>query len=276
MKTTSRPALLARAFREAKLTIGQTALRPLTAGTLAILLDTGNPLFAETSATIDDLAAGLYAAYAASYAHPLNDWATLRDSAEPEDIGEVCAFYAAARRSVEIMFPSSGPQSSAIPVTPGAAMDALFEFLWIHSAPEEKVLDLTCDGDFTALRRAARRFAMSIDFDDLAAFQEQFTGLIARVNAALTESGEADDDAEPGKPVTSPAGSPLTSLPLAPTPIPTANTGRFGVFPSNGDSNTSTPPASPQALPSLFPPIAMMDDPEEEISEGGSEDSRPI
>lgn len=172
-----RMKLLADSFRAVPLTCGTMTLRPLTAGTVMLLMDTGNPLFSDQEA----------------------------------------------------------PTESAL-------MQGIFEFIYIHTAPEDEVIADTDDP--ARLRSKARALALRIGFDDLAAFTAQFEQLRARLNAA---SVEVLPDKEAGKPggattETPPTGSPSSSTLSAVPEIPPARDISSGGSPSPSPSNTSTPP----------------------------------
>jgi len=180
----SRLSLLSTAFRDVPLTVGPHTLRPITAGTVMLLMDVGNILFVESAE-------------------------------EP---------------------------------TESQAMQALFEFMWIHIGPEAEVIR-QCD-DPAALRAAARAFAMGISFEQLDSFSQQFTAIRAGLNAALVEIVPEKGDAtkKPPAAMPPPTGSPPSSTPSADLETPPASTGSSGASPSPAPSNTSTPP-TPQTDP---------------------------
>lgn len=171
--------LLAAAFRDTPLQCGHLTLRPLTAGTMLLLMDLENPLF-------------------------------LGDT---EDMDEPTA------------------------LSDQESLDALFEFIWIHTADEDEILDLI-DQNRAAIRHRVRKMALGIDFNALAQFQVGFMSVMQRVTAAMSETIE---EGEPGKPVTSPTGSPPTSGPSAEQGTPGANVISFGVSRSPEVSSSSTP-----------------------------------
>lgn len=168
---------LAEAFRTVPLTCGALTLRPLTPGSVILLMETGNPLFAESEAD-----------------------------------GEA------------------------------AVMQGIFEFIHIHTAPEEEVIDDCAEP--AVLRRKARKLALQASFDDLSAFTAQFQRLRERLAAA---SVEVLPDKEAGKPAgampeTPPTGSPSSSTPSAELETPPASDTSSGNSLSSEPSNTSTPP----------------------------------
>lgn len=178
--------LLSAAFRATPLRCGDLQLRPLTAGTMLLLMDLENPLFLGDAEDVD----------------------------EPEALSD--------RES----------------------LDALFEFIWIHTAPEDEVIRLIERELRSTIREHVRKMAMAIDFEALSEFQAGFMALMQRVTAAMAE---AIPEGEPGKPVTSPTGSPPTSGPSAEQETPSGNIISFGGSPSSAASSSSTPLSAPLA-----------------------------
>lgn len=178
--------LLASAFRDTPLQCGDLTLRPLTAGTMLLLMDLENPLFLGDAEDID----------------------------EPDELSEK------------------------------ESLDALFQFIWIHTADEDEVIRLIERELRSTIREHVRKMALRIDFDALSEFQVGFMALMQRVTASMAE---AMPEGEPGKPVTSPTGSPLTSGPSAEPGTPGANVISFGVSHSSAASSSSTPPSVPVA-----------------------------
>lgn len=174
----SRLSHLSSAFRNVPLTVGEHTLRPITAGTVMLLMDSGNLLFTE----------------------------------------------------------------SATEPTEAQAMQAIFEFIWIHVGPEAEVIR-QCD-DPASLRAAAREFAMGISFADLDFFTSQFGKVRAGINAALVdtipEKGDATKKPDSAMPLRT--GSPHLSIVSEAVETQSGNTGSSGDSPSPGPSNTSTLP----------------------------------
>jgi len=199
---TNRLKLLSSAFREHPLTCGDLTLRPVTAGSMAILLQVGNGLF-----TAEELEEG------------------------------------------------AAPEASK----PYADLDALFEFIWVHTAPIEEVLEMVENGDLNDLHKAARRVGLTLSFDDLSSFQEQFVKVALGIQAAKVEA-IPEGDGRPGKPPVSPIGSPPSSGPSTPPETPNGSATSSGFFPSVVHSNTSTPPSEvPAPAPAgalILPPVA--------------------
>ena len=168
---------LAEAFRTVPLTCGALTLRPLTAGSVLLLMETGNPLFSE-----------------------------------------------------------------AAPDTEAAVMQGIFEFIHIHTAPEDDVID-DCAAP-AVLRRKAKGLALQVSFEDLSAFTAQFQRLRERLAAA---SVEVLPDKEAGKPAGATMATPPTGLPssstlsVVPESHPASITSSGG-SPSSEPSNTCTPP----------------------------------
>jgi hypothetical protein len=180
----NRLSRLSSAFRDVPLTVGSHTLRPITAGTVMLLMDTGNMLFSETET-------------------------------EP---------------------------------TEAQAMQALFEFMWIHVGPEDEVIR-QCE-DPAVLRSAARAFALGVSFEDLDSFSTQFSNVRNNINAALVdvipEKGEATK--KPDSAMPTPTGSPPLCTVSEAVETQSVNTGSSGNSPSSGPSNTSTLP-TPQTDP---------------------------
>jgi len=168
---------LAEAFRAAPLTCGDLTLRPLTAGSVLLLMETGNPLFAETEADSE-----------------------------------------------------------------AAVMQGIFEFIHIHTAPKDEVIDDCADPG--ALRRKAKALALSVDFEALSSFTAQFQQLRERLAAASVEVVPEKDAGKPGGAMmaTPPTGLPSSSIPSAVPEIPTRSDTSSGSSPSSEPSNTCTPP----------------------------------
>lgn len=193
---------LTSAFRDKPLRVGQYTLRPLTAGTVMLLMDSGNALFSD-------------------------------QEQEP---------------------------------TEAQAMQALFEFIWIHVGPEDEVIR-QCD-DPASLRAAARAFALGISFEDLEDFNRQFAGARADVNAAMVEvipeKGEATK--KPDSERLPPTGSPPLSTTSEAVETLPESTGSSGGCPSPGLSNTSTPPM-PQTTPGPSGKSPIWEEPIQEAEE---------
>lgn len=175
---------LTSAFRDKPLRVGQHTLRPLTAGTVMLLMDSGNALFTD-------------------------------QETEP---------------------------------TEAQAMQALFEFIWIHVGPEDEVIR-QCDNPAT-LRAAARAFAIGVSFEDLEDFNRQFAGVRADVNAAMVEvipeKGEATKKPDSVRPALT--GSPVSSTTSEAVETQPESTGSSGGSHLPEPSSTCTPP-TPQTTP---------------------------
>ena len=189
----SRLALLSAAFRDAPLVIGPFTLRPLSAGSVAILLESGNAIFSDL------------------------------------------------------------PEAD---LTPAASMAAVFEFIFIHAAPLNEVIQVADDP--AALRHAALRLGLELTMDDLDTFSAAWDSLKAQLDAAMIEiipeKGGMPGKPVAGQPMPSPTGSPPSSMPLVAPPHPIESTGSSGNYPSPAPSNTSTPSTPPMAPESAGPP----------------------
>lgn len=175
----SRLALLSAAFRAVPLTCGPLTLRPITAGSVLLLMDTDNPLFSETPA-------------------------------------------------------STGPSDQS-------DMDGLFQFIYLHTAPVEEVLE-TCE-DLDILRRKGRQLGITISFEDIGEFSEKFQQIQQRMNAAIVEV--IPEKGTLGKPPRQDlllTGSPPSSTTSAEPETPPASITSSGHSPSTEPSNTSTLP----------------------------------
>jgi hypothetical protein len=173
-------SLLSEAFRASPLTFLGQPLRPVTAGTILLLMETGNPLFSE----------------------------------------------------------------SATDPTESDSLLALFEFIHIHTAPEDQICDdCTKPGE---LRKKARMLAMHAPLEELQAFSEKFATLRTRLEAATAEVIPEKSEGKPAAATTPPpTGSPTSSTPSAEPVIATGKGSFSGNFHSSEPSNTSTPPTSP-------------------------------
>lgn len=169
-----RISLLAAAFKDVPLTCGQLRLRPLTAGTMMLLMESGNVLFAPSDAEI----------------------------------------------------------------TEAMHMQAVFEFLYVHAAPEDEVI--TAAEAPADLRRHARRLAMGVSFEDLAEFSERFQKLYTRLLAATAEVVPEKPEGKPAGETPLPIGSPSSSIPSAAMGTPHGSITSSGGCPSSALSNTST------------------------------------
>ena len=145
---------------------------------------------------------------------------------------------------------------------------AVHEFIWIHAAPIEDVIAVTCAADIPAAE--IRKIAMSIEIGEALELTTIFTAASLRMAAAMAEPD--DDEASPGKPQTSRTGSPLSSLPAVPLETPAANVISSGTLPSSEPFNSSTPPPANQelaadgaiplfALPTMTEPPTLPDPP---------------
>jgi len=180
MSTKSRMSLLSEAFRVTPLTFLGQPLRPVTAGTILLLMETGNPLFKESE--------------------------------------------------------TDPPEADSLL--------ALFEFIHIHTAPEDQVCeDCATPGE---LRKKARMLAMHAPLDELQRFSESFGALRTRLEAATAEVIPEKSEGKPAAATTPPpTGSQISSTPSAARAIPSASDTSSGSSPSSAPSNTSTPPTSP-------------------------------
>lgn len=181
MSATDRLSILTGSFRDHPLRCGPLELRPVTVGSIVLLIEMGNRLFAE-----DDADSG-------------------------GDFDELAS---------------------------------VIEFLWVHAAPIEDVLDLADDPPRRS--RAIRAFGMEIELPDLRQFAEDFGQLRQRIEAAqVTDAGDTEEgggSGEAGKP--SPTGLPAWSSPSAARETPPASAGSSGACPSTARSSISTPPSS--------------------------------
>jgi len=173
----SRLSLLSSAFRNVPLTCGNLTLRPITAGSVLLLMETKNALF--TEGTGGDAETG--------------------------------------------------------------AFQGLFEFIHIHTAPHDEVV---ADAEHPEILRAkARKLALDISFEDLAAFQAQFESLRQGMNAALVDivPEKGDNAGKPAAAMPNPTGSPLSSTPSAGPETQIGRPGFSGASHSGEPSNTSMP-----------------------------------
>jgi hypothetical protein len=204
-----RLSLLRSAWVEHAPTCNGQTLRPLSAGTLELLLASGNSLFQDE---------------------------------EERPAGEA-------------------------PAAPKDETTPLFEFVWMHLAPEEEVV--AAFEDHGILRRGARLLSLRTDLSEIAAFGEQFGQIRDRIGAALVEVVPEKDDT-PGKPAGTPpppTGSPSIFTPSGDPPPPSGSTSSSGASPSSAASNTCTPPiARPEPRPdgrsTIWETEAPEDDPE--------------
>jgi hypothetical protein len=183
MSTKSRMSLLSDAFRASPLTFLGEPLRPVTAGTILLLMETGNPLFSDGDKALNE----------------------------------------------------------------SDSLLALFEFIHIHTAPEEEVV-ADCDTP-GALKKKARRLSMRAPLEELQAFSERFGALRTRLEAATAEVMPDANEGKPGAATTPPpTGSLTSSTPSEGRVIPFESATSSGSSPSSAPSNTSTPPTSPMEL----------------------------
>jgi hypothetical protein len=184
MSTRSRISLLSEAFRDTPLTFLGAPMRPVTAGTILLLMETGNPLFSETE----------------------------KDVTEEE--------------------------------SPIGIFQSLFEFIHIHTAPEDEVLTDCETPDL--LKRKAKMLAMKCPMEEIQKFADGFTQMNTRLAAATAEIIPDKSEGKPEAATTPPpTGSPTSSTPSAAQATPPASDGSSGNSPSSEPSNTSTPPTSP-------------------------------
>jgi len=122
-------------------------------------------------------------------------------------------------------------------------LHGICEFLWVHTAPIEEVLDSAEDPKRWAKRVKgfAMRYAeMSEIVDFMLSFRERLMEMVAAMVEIASE--EEGDEEEPGKPRQSLTGSPPTSTPSPDTEALRPDTGSCGGSPSPRGSNTCTAP----------------------------------
>lgn len=122
------------------------------------------------------------------------------------------------------------------------SLQAVHEYIWIHTAPLTEVLAV--ESRETLPRLAIRALAMEIEMGESLAFTALFSASALRMAAAMTELAD-EEDPSPGKPQTPPTGSPPSSSPPEPQETPSENVISFGTPPSSEPSPTSTLPTSP-------------------------------
>jgi hypothetical protein len=118
-----------------------------------------------------------------------------------------------------------------------ATLLPLFEFIWVHTADLNEVLEAAeLEGE---IRRKARVLAFETPVEDVNAFTEAFNKLQVLMQAAMTEVVPEGDG---GKPAPSRTGSLSSSSPSVVPAIPSASASSSGSAPSGAPSLTSTPP----------------------------------
>jgi hypothetical protein len=157
--------------------------------------------------------------------------------------------------SIDLLQQSGNPlfseQQSETDENPGDLLP-LFEFIWIHSAPLDEVLAAAdIEGE---IKRQARKLAFVTPLEDVTEFAAGFQTLQTRLQAAMTEA--VPEEGDEGKPVTSPTGSPSSSLPLAGQGTQTASATSSGNSRLSDPSSTSTPPSATTETPAASLPTS--------------------
>jgi hypothetical protein len=117
------------------------------------------------------------------------------------------------------------------------------EFLWVHTAPLEEVLE--AEEDERLWRREVRRFQMeAAEIGELMEFMLEFREQVLAVSAAMVTVEEDDEEGGeegPGKHRTSRIGSPRTSSRSGGTKAKSSGGGAFGGSRLRKGSSTCTP-----------------------------------
>jgi hypothetical protein len=129
--------------------------------------------------------------------------------------------------------------SADAPAKAGSEIAAIAEFLWIHTAPLEEVLDAAEDP--ALFRRKTRAFALQVDIDDLGKITAAISAAGEQIAAATVEPEAPEGSGETaGEP--SPTGLQASSTISAPIAIPSASATSSGSSLSLVPANTSTRP----------------------------------
>jgi hypothetical protein len=155
------------------------------------------------------------------------------------------------------------------PMVTGAATDndamfsAVCEYVWIHSAPIQEVIQIVGRSDLSAA--AVNEIAFTLTMADIFTFLREYAKTANRISLGMTEEVDTDTPGKPDPAATIHAGSPLSSMPLAEPETQPVNGTSSGTSLLNGPLPTSTPPAAPPVPSSAtasIPPILVMVDPE--------------
>lgn len=142
---------------------------------------------------------------------------------------------------------------------------AITEYIWIHSAPIERVSAIRSRSDLPS--DEIRGMALEIPIGEALAFATSFSLAARRMAAAVAEVVPEDEDT-PGKPMPPPIGSPRLSSPAELPEIPSGSETYSGSLPSSELSPTftqQTPRTEPGAdgfTPSMIPPPIIFPNPE--------------
>lgn len=124
---------------------------------------------------------------------------------------------------------------------PNMGLYPLFEFVWVHWAPEELVAELIDAEDWAAVKKQVRKFARTVPMSDLGEFQKNFAKLNTQTTGAMVESID-EEGGGTGKPGSSPIGLPPSSSTLEALETLPANITSFDDCLLPEPSSTSTPP----------------------------------
>jgi hypothetical protein len=149
-----------------------------------------------------------------------------------------------------------------------AVFAAIYEYLWIHSAPIERVAEINHRDDLPAAEIRALGFQVPIG--NALAFLETYKESALRFAAAMTEPEEANVPGQPGKlPESRLVGSPPSVSPSGPPVTLSGSDTSSGKCQSSAPSLTSMPPMSQTELP-VDGPAMILDHPAPEPAPSSS------
>lgn len=140
-----------------------------------------------------------------------------------------------------------------------AMFAAAIQYLWVHSADLEKVLAVETAADIPATELKALGYQISIG--QALGFLDRYQASALRMTASLAEIDPEDDEqGQPGKPESLPAGWPVSSTPAEAAEIPSASATSFGPCPSSEPARIFTPPTSQTAPVAGGPSLTLLPD----------------
>lgn len=151
-------------------------------------------------------------------------------------------------------------------------MDSVAEYVWLHSASEDDVIEVSKKTDLP--EKEIRKIGLKLDMGEALSFFNTLKECSLRMAAALTDIEEEDEKGKPEK-VSSPTGSPPSSSPSEPPVIPFASATSSSTPLSSEPSSSSLPTTSPTEPPSTGQSTSPAMNPLPQIPPSASSPSKP-
>jgi hypothetical protein len=140
-----------------------------------------------------------------------------------------------------------GKQSPEKALTAAESQSEMFaaavQYIWVHSAPLEKVTSVECPEDIPI--GELKEIEFSLQIGQAFAFLNRYQESALRMTASLAEVEPEEESSRLGKPEMPPVGSPRSSSPAVPAVTRDGSAISSGSCPSSEHSPTYTPPTSP-------------------------------